>query len=230
MFKEAKRRNRVFQELLLRICDQRPPVYDSGPDIILWKHAQDDYQKTFSTRATWEQVRVKREKVDWSDVVWFKQAVPQFSFITWLAIKNRLSTGDHMRMWGVQQDCMLCGEKNETRDHLFFACPYSYMVWVTVTGALLGTLITPDWTDTMERLQRDRVATMNKVLAKMAFQTTIYHIWRERNAWRHGKTWIQMAQLAHQIDKTMRSIIFSLIYRFGSRLEGLMRRWFEVTT
>lgn len=34
-----------------------------------------------------------------------------------------------MRIWGVTQGCGLYGERDETRDHLFFACPYSFRVW-----------------------------------------------------------------------------------------------------
>lgn len=157
------------------------------------------------------------------------QAVPRFSFITWLAVKNRLSTGDRMRIWGVQQECLLCGEKNKTGDHLFFACPYSYMVWTRVTGRLLGTRITPDWQDTVVRIQYDRGSILDKVLVRMVFQMVIYHIWRERNARRHGKAWIPYEKLSAQIDKTMRNRISSLRYSYGRKFEGLMRRWFEVT-
>ena len=163
-------------------------------------------------------------------MVWFAQAVPRFSFILWLAIKNRLSTGDRMRVWGLQQECLLCGEKDETRYHLFFACPYSFMVWVRATGSLLGNRITPDWQDTVTRIQYDRGNKMDMVLMRMVFQMAVYHIWRERNTRRHGKAWIPMEKLAYQIDKTMRNIILSLRYSYGSKLEGLMRRWFEVTS
>lgn len=45
------------------------------------------------------------------------------AFITWLAVINRLSTGDRMKAWGITHDCGLCGERerDEIRDHFFFA-------------------------------------------------------------------------------------------------------------
>ncbi|CAG7876532.1 unnamed protein product [Brassica rapa] len=46
----------------------------------------------------------------WSPLIWFQQGVPRFAFITWLA-------------WGQAQYYLYCGEPDETRDHLFFACP-----------------------------------------------------------------------------------------------------------
>ena len=180
-------RCRIFQDLIQRINDQPIPLADSGLDIFMWKHGHDDYQTSFSAGKTWEQIRDRREKVDWCSIIWFTQAVPRYSFITWLTIMNRLSTGDRMRNWGVQHECLLCGEKNETRDHLFFACPFSYIVWITVTGRLLGRRVTPDWQDTVTRLRYDRGAKMDKILGRMVFQMTVYHIWRERNARRHEK-------------------------------------------
>lgn len=104
------------------------------------------------------------------------------------------------------------------------------MVWIRVTWRLLGSQITPDWQDTVTRMQRGRGSNLDKVLEKIAFQMTIYHIWREMNAQRHGKAWIPMEKLAHQIDKTMRNKISSLKYLYGSKLEGILRLWFEVTS
>ena len=117
-------RSRHYHELYNTITDQPVPTPQNGRDAVLWKFGDDDYQDSFSTSKTWEQIHTKRDPVGWSRVVWFTQGVPRFSFITWLAVKNRLSTGDRMRFWGMIQGCTLCGERDETRDHLFFACPY----------------------------------------------------------------------------------------------------------
>ncbi|KAF8084929.1 hypothetical protein N665_0693s0020 [Sinapis alba] len=116
-----------------------------------------------------------------------------------------------MRIRGVQHDCMLCGENNETRDHLF-VCPYNYRVWVRVTGRLVGSHITPDWHSGITLL-RERMQSVGT---------------SKRNARRHGKGWVMMKQLVYQIDKTIKNIISSLRYRYGNKLEGLLRRWFKV--
>lgn len=42
-----------------------------------------------------------------------------------------------MQSWGGLQACLFCGESDETRDHLFFACPYIYTVWLDISGDLL---------------------------------------------------------------------------------------------
>lgn len=87
----------------------------------------------------------KNMKVNWYRIVWFSQDIPRYSFLTWLAVKGRLSTSVRTRQWGHNQACLFCGELDETRDHLFFGCPYSFMIWINVSEALLHHLIIPDW-------------------------------------------------------------------------------------
>ncbi|KAF3587735.1 hypothetical protein F2Q69_00029152 [Brassica cretica] len=85
------------------------------------------------------------------------------------------------------------------------------------------------WHDTVAKIQYDRRSKLDKVLVRMVFQMTVYHVWKERNARRHGKAWIPLEKLPSQIDKTMRNIITSLRYSYGDKLEGLMRCLFKVT-
>ncbi|VVB17004.1 unnamed protein product [Arabis nemorensis] len=96
----------------------------AGKDKVLWKQKNDTYGDKFSTKKTWHLIRAKAPIVEWHRLLWFSQAIPRQRFITWLASRNKLSTGARMRQWGITQACPLCGEPDETRDHLFFACPY----------------------------------------------------------------------------------------------------------
>lgn len=122
----------------------------------------------------------------WSKRVWFTQGVPRFSFIVLLAVRNRLSTGDRMRVGDIQQGCVLCEERDETRDHVFFACPYSFIVWDTLVNCLSGHRTDPDWTATLQFVCGNNLHNMDKILTKMIFQSCIYHLWRERNERRHN--------------------------------------------
>ncbi|XP_056850861.1 uncharacterized protein LOC130500145 [Raphanus sativus] len=118
--------------------------------------------KVFNSSRTWNLIRVKKDRVHWSKVVWFAQGVPRQAFITWLAMKDRLSTGRRMRQWGVEQGCELCGERDETREHLFFACPYSYTVWEALAKGLLGRGINPDWDWTVQHLSDYHLSYMER--------------------------------------------------------------------
>jgi len=50
----------------------------------------------FVSAETWEHMRQKKQEVNWWSVVWFPQAIPKQSFILWLAILNRLTTGERL--------------------------------------------------------------------------------------------------------------------------------------
>lgn len=144
--------------------------------------------------------------------------------MVWLAFRNRLSAGDRMKSWGIDQCSMLCGEPNETRDHLFFACLFSYTVRLNIAGKLIGNAITPDWIDTVSALLRPVHSRL-----RMAFQTVLYSVWKERNSRRYGGTWVSPEKLTRLIDKQIRNRISSRRYTGNQPLEGLMRRWFEVS-
>ncbi|CAH8392611.1 unnamed protein product [Eruca vesicaria subsp. sativa] len=63
----------------------------------------------------------------------------------------------------------------------------------------------------------------------MVFQTALYAIWRERSSRRHGGPWVTVEMLTRAIDKQIQNCISSLRYVFSHPLEGLRRRWFEVS-
>ncbi|CAF2110515.1 unnamed protein product [Brassica napus] len=129
-----------------------------------------------------------------------------------------------MRSWGQTQGCMLCGEPDKTRDHLYFACLYSFTVWLRVGGGLLADQASPDWTDTLNFLNLGGRNLMDQILLCM-----VYCLWQERNTRRHEGPWIPHEQTSRLIIKAVKNRIFSLGYRFPHKLIGLLRRWIEVT-
>ena len=144
-------------ELHARIQNELVPDDNLGEDNVLWKHSEDTYNPCFSSSRTWDQITEKRTTVFWSKSVWFTQEVPRFSFIVWLAARNRLSTGNRMRTWNIQHGCVLCGERDETRDHIFFACPYFFTVWDTVARKLTGNRTNPNWMTSLRFVCRNNV-------------------------------------------------------------------------
>ena len=195
-------------------------------DKYLWKNDADDYKDYFSSARTWEQIRCKKEAVNWSNRVWFKQGIPRCTFIVWLAIHNMLSTGDRMRQWGITQGCVFCGERDETRVHLFFACPYSYRIWDRVASRLIGRRINPDWSDMLKLVCGGAYSLMDQILIRLLFQVVFYHVWRERNLRRHQQGIKGTYQLICMVSQVVKNRISSLGYKGHHRLEGLMRRWF----
>ncbi|XP_018473967.1 uncharacterized protein LOC108845215 [Raphanus sativus] len=159
-----------------------PPVEDAGSDRVLWKHRDDNYRPWFSSSRTWDQLREHSPIVEWSD---------------------RTSA------WGEVQGCRLCGEPDETRDYLFFACPYSFTVWTDLTVCLLPRP-SPDWNITMTTLLSPRRNKVDSCLLRLAFQGSIYLLWREHNGRKHNNSWNSPAKLVKSLDRTIRNRISSI--------------------
>ncbi|XP_013617230.1 PREDICTED: uncharacterized protein LOC106323691 [Brassica oleracea var. oleracea] len=104
-----------------------PPTSERGADKFLWRNATDHFLPRFSSRDTWNRIRVGATTVSWHKLVWFKEEIPRCSFITWLAILGRLPTRDMLSSWGlsIPFNCVLCSSGIENHDHLFFRCPYA---------------------------------------------------------------------------------------------------------
>ncbi|XP_018453668.2 uncharacterized protein LOC108824778 [Raphanus sativus] len=205
------------------------PEEDAADDRRLWRQGEENYSPNFSSKETWEQLRTHHLMLNWSRVVWFKQGIPRFSFITWLAFQDRLATGARTRDWECIQPCILCGEPDETRDHLFFACPYSFVVWYDLAEFLLGPRVNPDWSITIASLLSPRRKEINTCLLKLILQATIHSIWRERNNRRHQGDPLSPSQMVRFIDKTIRNRISSLRYRKPAYYSDMMQRWLQRT-
>lgn len=114
----------------------------------------DKYQSNFSSKETWKQTRVPQPKVNWSARIWFTFNTPKYSFMAWLAVLNRLATGDRTQKWSTQHlsSCVLCTDPLESRNHLFFACSYSGEVWKGLTQNLLADQYTNQWEQVLQLL------------------------------------------------------------------------------
>ena len=71
-------------------------------DDCLWKRESGDFRTGFSTSQTWNLIRAHAPKVSWSTGIWFPEATPKFAFLAWIAIQNRLATGDRVLRWNPQ--------------------------------------------------------------------------------------------------------------------------------
>lgn len=104
------------------------------------------------TGSSLQEHAIKSGSIRKKKMEWFSQGVPCYAFITWLVFHDRLYTGHSTRRWCQPQGCFFCGEPYETREHLFFACPYTFMLWLQVVRNLFGVEPDPDWDITISRL------------------------------------------------------------------------------
>lgn len=219
-------RDHFLQDLVHDIRELPLILTANVPDRVLWRDGDDTYSSRFNSKNTWSNIRKKKDQVMWSRLIWFQQGVPRFAFITWLAVRDRLSTGHRTAQWGQAQYCLYCGEPDETRDHLFFACPYTFTLWLKVAGNLFGMDPDPDWDTTITRLLTGHYDRLTFILLRLELQVTIYYFWRERNERLHNHVSKPVEHIARLVDKTVRNRIMSTCYYLRPRLQGLMQRWF----
>lgn len=110
---------------------------------------------------------------------------------------------------------------------MFFACLYTFPLWLRVAGNLFGRDPDPDWDITMSRIRTGSYDRLTFILLRPALQVTIYYVWRERNERKNNNTSKPVGHLARLIDKMIRNRITSFGYSQEPWLQGLMRRWFD---
>jgi hypothetical protein len=65
-------------------------------------------EQIFSCKDTWEAIREKKPRVEWSRIIWYPLFIPKHAFFLWLTFKDRLTTGDKMLKWGVWGSSNVC--------------------------------------------------------------------------------------------------------------------------
>ena len=88
----------------------------------------------YSTALIWNELRPKKEKNEWSRLLWTSLSIPKYVIVSWMTVLNKLPTMDRMLEWGLEIDgkCRLCQDGMESRDHLFFGCSFAKEVWRSV--------------------------------------------------------------------------------------------------
>lgn len=149
---------------------------------------------------------------EWHNLIWFSGGTPKYSFHLWMTTMNRLSRGDRMINWnnGSISSCIFCIEPIETRDHLFFDCPFSATIWRNISAKLLNQRYTTSSTYILSLLACSNFKTSTSFILCYLFQATVHKIWHERNRRRHGEAPQMSSQITSFIDHLIRNRISSI--------------------
>lgn len=126
-----------------------------------------------------------------------------------------------MGQWSQVRSCIFCQELLDTRDHLFFAFPYTFTIWSELAATLLGRKLSPDWSTTLRSLAASHWRLVDKTILRMLFQSKIYHLWRERNYRHHQNGFNSTANLVSCIRADIHTRISSLSFPPDSPLGDL---------
>ena len=224
-----RRRNHrieVYNNIESAIEEQRNKMTEEA-DYSVWKNSLGTYKPVFHTRNTWKLLRQVGTIVDWYRGVWFTHHTPKYAFFTWLAILNRLTTGDRMLTWNtsVNPSCVFCNQL-ETRNHLFFSCPYTSAVWTQLMNGLLGSRFTIIWEDIMALTIDNSQDMITTFLTRYGFQVSLHSLWRERNDRRHQASPTSISTLVTMLDRHIRNRCSSIIKLGDQKYAASLSVWF----
>ncbi|CAN7063270.1 unnamed protein product [Brassica rapa subsp. trilocularis] len=191
-------------------------------DYFVWRNSVSAQPSNFSTTTLWKTLHPDPPVVNWVSIVWFKNRIPKHAFIAWLVMRNRMSTRDKLRHWGlhVPAECLLCGAADETTSHLFFECPFSQEVW---SGLMAGTglVLSYKLEDMVVWFQSILGDSKFKTIVKFIFQAVIYFVWKERNGRLHSNGQKQPIFVIKEIRLQIRAKLLGLDREIDSSMRPL---------
>ncbi|XP_013745620.1 uncharacterized protein LOC106448254 [Brassica napus] len=227
-YRRRRLRNPVLKQIESEILNLQELGLSQSDDNCRWMRENGEFRTEFLTSQTWNLIRVHAPRVSWFKGIWFKESTPKFSFLSWLAVHERLSTGDRLLKWNPQANsiCWLCNTAMETRDHLFFECSFSAEVWRGTIRGLDGVSPSVHWPALIRRLVTGSSDLLHTFLLRYCFQAALYAIWFERNKRRVGKAPQAATRLIIFLDRLIRNRISFLRKKAGNKYEKTMEIWF----
>lgn len=200
------------------------PLHQTESDVFEWVVDSKDC-KGFSSSKTWEVLRPRSPKKTWAKAVWFSGAIPRQAFIMWLANLNRLPTKVRLASWGlnIQTACCFCNNHEETREHIFLSCNYSNAIWSFIFARLdpqRRAFLT--WEELLSWV-RSPSASAPTTLKKLATQSLLYNVWRQRNSAVHLSGFCPTQTTFSSIDREVRNTISARRHRRS--FKSLMQLW-----
>ncbi|XP_062074820.1 uncharacterized protein LOC133778814 [Humulus lupulus] len=174
----------------------------------------------YSVNMGYKMLCEEQEKVTWYREVWNRYNVPKHSFITWLAIQNRLQTKDRLVSFHISQDstCIFCGENAETVTHLFFECEFSARCFVEIKKWLDWKVRNRPLLELLRCISRAKFHRFKKKVIWAAIASMVYQIWINRN----DCLWNQKIQTITACVQTLFYVIvvlLAILYRFHHQVD-----------
>ncbi|GKV49366.1 hypothetical protein SLEP1_g56121 [Rubroshorea leprosula] len=163
-------------DIQIALCDKLYPK-ERDQDTVIWIPSA---SRTYTAGRTWHWIRSKQSKVPWHRLVWFSRQIPKHSFISWLAILDRLTTKARQKKWSpnIDDTCVLCNNGSETVEHLFFKCSYAKCVWKSLS-AMSEIPYLESWQQLVLWMgKRIRRKSLYQTLIKLMWNAAVYHFGR----------------------------------------------------
>lgn len=152
--------------------------------------------------------------------------IPRHSFLSWLFVLNRCPTKDRIIGWGLSTNgsCVLCNTADETRDHIFFSCAYSWNIWALLARRC-GLSPERSWDLVMLQIGAIPRNSTKGILIRLCWQASMYWIWTERNARIHRRIFCSYDSIIRKLDRQIKDRILSLRESNPAASSRLMQQW-----
>ncbi|XP_021840690.1 uncharacterized protein [Spinacia oleracea] len=138
----------------------------------------------YSVKQVYQKLVGDRPKVHWDKLVWNRLSTPKHRFIAWLAIQSRLQTTAKLAGIGISNSssCLICGQGDETHQHLFFECSYSRQCLTELKTWLDIRIAATDLHLLYRSIRHGRSSKFRKQVYLAAIVAVVYLIWKCRNS------------------------------------------------
>ncbi|KAK4718156.1 hypothetical protein R3W88_016494 [Solanum pinnatisectum] len=159
----------------------------------------------FIVRSAWEILRITEVKKEIFDNIWVKGVPFKVSFFLWRVLKKRLPIGEELIKMRVVDNvrCCCCNEgAHETFQHLFLTCPATMRVWETFIAATGNQIHFLQLVVTIKKWWKVDSPAKLISLYKSIPAFILWHVWRRRNATRHGES-MNFSNLIFEINRSL---------------------------
>lgn len=145
----------------------------------------------------------------WANIVWDPIITPKHSFILWLGLKGRLSTKDRLVFLENDPSCTLCNSSPESKRHLFFECMVTKNIWTSIRIWIGLRREMSSLESGVKWLKKEgRGSSWLPKARRIAFASTVYHIWTARNKSVFEGLRPSVPGIVHQIKAHVYRVIF----------------------
>ena len=180
----------------------------------------------YKTSLVYWKLKREEQRVPWAKIVWTSRGIPKHNFLVWLFVLNRCSTRDRLLSWGLSVDanCLLWNREAESRDHLFFRCPFSWRIWSEIARRCSFTP-SPIWLDVMDQLITLTGNILSKHLILLCWQAVIYSLWREWNQRLHSQRYQSADSIIFSLNRLVKDRLLSFRPSSPAFSSSLMQLW-----
>lgn len=134
--------------------------------------------------------------------------IPRHNFHAWLVTLNRLPSRDRLASYclSVPSSCLLCNFEDESRNHKYLVCSYSWNLWYQFASRL-GITPSSDWNQTLSDIYSLPGLPWRGKLQLIVWQGLIYALWKERNSHLHHNSYSQTRTISLSLDRMIRNKI-----------------------